>query len=236
MSCLLIPSAIIILVDDCGVFMIKQIFCLATNRTVDYNQQHMEYLREKIIVSIMRHQIDLEVTMDIDKCQEQLADGRTPDDESINSVIALIRTRDSQLCSPSKSKRSYFFRTYFSDYLVHLGFETISRSSYTRDTKNAHKWCTDLFHHAKAFVPIHIVNSRFILAVILILEKRIVFYDIDHCHVTANKYRTVLLCYLNKESIDKYGKRLDKDWSVYASQKEERTATYAEDGTYNFCY
>ena len=108
MSCLFIPSTIIILADDCGVFTIKRIFCEATNRKVDYDQQHMEYLREKIIISIMRNQIDLEVIMDIDKYLEQLADGRTPDDESINSVIALIRTRDSQLCSRSKNTLSFF--------------------------------------------------------------------------------------------------------------------------------
>ena len=179
----------------------------------------------------MRNPIDLEVIMDIDKYLEQLADGRTPDDESINSVIALIRTRDSQLCSRSKSKRSYFFRTYFSDNLVHLGFETNSRSSsYSTNSKNARKWCAELFHHDKAFVPIHIVNSRFILAVILILEKRIVFYDIDHCHVTANKYRTVLLCYLNKESFHKYSRNLHNDWSVHATQQEQTTPTYAMDG------
>ena len=42
------------------------------------------------------------------------------------------------------------------------------------------KECNDIFGHDKAFVPIHIVNSRFILAVILIPDRRIVFYDMLH--------------------------------------------------------
>ena len=66
---------------------------------------------KKITISIMKKQIDLDVTMDRDKYQNQLADGRKPDDESINSVVALISNRDSQLCSSGKNKQSSFFRT-----------------------------------------------------------------------------------------------------------------------------
>ena len=139
MSCLLIPVTIIIIATDCGVFTIKRIICEATNQEVDYDQQHMEYLREKIIISIMRNQLDLEVTMDSKKFMEQLADGRTPDDESINSFVVLIRTRDSQLCNQNKIKRSHFYRTFFVDNLVHLGFPTKSSSSYTKNTRNAHE-------------------------------------------------------------------------------------------------
>ena len=231
MSCLLIPTTIIIIATDCGVFTIKRIVCEATNQEVDYDQQHMEYLREKIIISIMRNQLDLEVTMDSKKFMEQLADGRTPDDESINSFVVLIRTRDSQLCNQNKIKRSHFYRTFFVDNLVHLGFPTKSSSPYTKTTRNAHKWCEELFCHNKVFVPIHIVNSRFILAVILIPEKRIVIYDMFHCKTTANKYRTILLCYLNKEFVDKHSRNLHKDWSVHATQQEQTTPTYAADGT-----
>ena len=154
--------------------MIKRFFCEATNQEVDYDQQHMKYLQEKIIISIMRNQLDLEVTMDSNKFMEQLADGRTPDDESINSFVVLIRTRDSQSCSQSKIKRLHFYRTLFMDNLVHLGFPTKSRSSYTKKTRNAHEWCEELFRHNKAFVPIHIVNSRFILAVIF--DSRKMYY------------------------------------------------------------
>ena len=179
----------------------------------------------------MRNQIDLEVRMDTDKYQDQLTDGRTPDDESINSVIALIRTRDSQLCSRSKNRPSHFYRLFFMDNLVHLGFETNSRSTYLRKTENAQKWCKELFHHDKAFVPIHIVNSRFILAVILIQEKRIVIYDMFRSKETAKKYRTILLCYLNNESIHKYSNSLRNDWSVHDRQQEQTTPTYAKDGT-----
>ena len=236
MSCLLIPATIIIIATDCCVFMIKRIFCEATNQDVDYDQQHMEYLREKNIISILRNQLDLEVTMDSNKFMEQLADGRTPDDESINSFVVLIRTRDSQLCNQNKIKRSHFYRTFFVDNLVHLGFPTKSRSSYLKQTTNAHKWNKKLFSHDKAFVPIHIVNSRFILAVILIPEKRIVIYDMFHCKKSAKKYRTILLCYLNKEFLHKYSRTLHDDWSVHATQQEQTTSTYAMDGMYNYCY
>ena len=71
--------------------------------------------------------------------------------------------------------------------------------------KNAHDWCIDLFSHDKAFVPIHTVNSRFILAVILIQDRCIVFYDMLQSDVTANRYRTILLCYLKKEYVKKHG-------------------------------
>ena len=109
MSCLFISSTIIIIGNDCGVFVVIRIFCEATNRVVDYDQQDMDYIREKITISIMRQQIDLKVTMDRDTYQYQLADGRKPDDESINSVVALMITRDSQLCSSGKNKLSSFF-------------------------------------------------------------------------------------------------------------------------------
>ena len=101
--------------------------------------------------------------MDTDKYLDQLADGKNPDDESINSVIASIRTRDSQLFSRSKNKLLYYFRSYFMDNLVYLGFENDSGSSYSTKIKNAHDWCTDLFSNNKAFVPIHIVNGRLFL-------------------------------------------------------------------------
>ena len=87
---------------------------------------------------MMRNLRELE-TLDSNKYEDQLADGRTPDDESINSFVVLIRTRDSQLCNQSKIKRSHFYRTLFMDNLVHLGFPTKSRSSYSKQTKNTHE-------------------------------------------------------------------------------------------------
>ena len=206
MSCLFIPSTIIILVADCGITML-----------------------------VMKKQIDLEVTMDRDLYQNQLADGRKPDDESINSVVALMSNRDSQLCSSGKNKLSSFFRTFFMDNLVYLGFENDSGPSYSKKTKNARDWCNDSFSHNKAFVPIHIVNSRFILAVILIQDRGIVFYDMLQSDVTANRYRTILLCYLKKEYSKKYGKTLHNDWSVHARQPE-LSPSYTNDDTYNFRY
>ena len=207
MSCLFIPSTIIILVADCGITML-----------------------------VMKKQIDLEVTMDRDLYQNQLADGRKPDDESINSVVALMSNRDSQLCSSGKYKLpSFFFRTYLMDNLVHLGFENDFELSYSTKTNNTRDWCNDLFGHDKAFVPIHIVNSRFILAVILVPDRRIVFYDMFPSVVTANRYRTILLCYLKKEHFRKYGKTLHNDCSVHARQPE-LSPLYTNDGTYNFRY
>ena len=70
---------------------------------------------------------------------------------------------------------------------------------------------------------------------ILIQERRIVFYDMLHSKVTANNYRTILLCYLNKESINKYGNRLHNDWSLH-SRQQQPTPTYTNNGTYNFRY
>ena len=51
----------------------------------------------------MKQQIDLEVTMDTDKVWDQLVDGRKPDDEGINSIIALMIPRDSRLCRIKKT-------------------------------------------------------------------------------------------------------------------------------------
>ena len=172
MKRLFISSTTILIAWDCGVFVIIGIFREATNRDVYYNQQDMNYIREKITVSIMRKKIDLEVTMNLDKYQYQLDDGRKPDDESINSVVALMIPRDSRLCTSQRNKLpSFFFRTYMMDNLVHLGFENDSGLTYSKKTNNAGDWCNDVFGQDKLFVPIHIVNSRFILAVIYIQEK-----------------------------------------------------------------
>ena len=138
MACLFISSPIILIGWDCGAFVVIGIFREATNRDVYYNQQDMNYIREKITVSIMRKKIDLEVTMNLDKYQYQLDDGRKPDDESINSVVALMIPRDSQLCTSQRKKLpSSFFRTYMMDNLVHLGFENDFGLSYSRETNNA---------------------------------------------------------------------------------------------------
>ena len=117
------------------------------------------------------------------------------------------------------------------DNLVYLGFENDFELSYSTKINNARDRCNDLFRHDKAFVPIHIVNSRFILAVFLIPEKRIVIYDMFHCKTTANKYRTILLCYLNKEFVENHSRNLHMDWSVHATQQQQTTPTYAADGT-----
>ena len=231
MSYLFISSTIIIIDNDCGVFVVIGIFCEATNRVVDYDQQDMDYIREKITISIMRKQIDLEVTMDRDKYQYQLADGMNSDDESINSVVALMITRDSQLCSSGKYKLpSFFFRTYLMDNLVHLGFENDFELSYSTKTNNTRDWFNDLFGHDKAFVPIHIVNSRFILAVIFIQDRRIVFYDMLQSNDAANRYEAILLCYLKKEYYRKHGEILPNDWLVHV-RRTELSPSYTNDGT-----
>ena len=102
----------------------------------------------------MRQQIDLEVRMKLDKYQYQLADGRKPDDECINSVVALMIPRDSRQCASQKNKLpSFFFRTYMMDNLVHLGFKNDSGLTYSKKTKNARDWCNDVFGQDKLFVP-----------------------------------------------------------------------------------
>ena len=130
MSCLFNLSTIIIIVHNCGVFVVIKIFCDPTNRVLNYNQQDMNYMPEKITIPIMRKQIDLEETIDRDKYQYQLANESKPDEESINSVVVLMSTRDSQLCSSGKNKILTFFRTYLMDNIVHLGFENDFRLSY----------------------------------------------------------------------------------------------------------
>ena len=91
---LLISSPIIIIGNDCGVFTIVGIHCQITNREVDYHQQDMDYMREKIAISIMKHKIELEVKMDSDNIFQQLVprtkpkDEISPDDESINTIFA----------------------------------------------------------------------------------------------------------------------------------------------------
>ena len=99
MARLFISSKIILIAWDYGVFVVIGIFREATNRVVYYDQQDMNYIQEKITISIMRQQIDLEVTMNLDKYLYQLDDGRKLDDESTNSVVALMIARESQLCT-----------------------------------------------------------------------------------------------------------------------------------------
>ena len=76
MARLLISSVIVLIAWDCGVFVILGIFREATNRVVYYSQPDINYIREKITVSIMKQQIDLEVRMKSEKYEYQLADGR----------------------------------------------------------------------------------------------------------------------------------------------------------------
>ena len=236
MKRLFISSTTILIAWDCGVFVIIGIFREATNRDVYYNQQDMNYIREKITVSIMRQQIDLEVTMKLDKYQYQLADGRKPDDESINSVVALMIPRDSRLCTSQKNKLpSFFFRTYMMDNLVQLGFEDDSGLTYSRKTKHVHDWCNDVFGQDKLFMPIHIVNSRFILAVIYIQEKRILFYDRELSTDIVFKYKTILINYLRKEYWMKTTLELPLEWTLDNSRPDQ-AITYDNDGTLVFRY
>ena len=194
----------------------------------------------------MKQQIDLEVRMKSDKYEYQLADDRQPDeecitDECINSVVALMVPRDSRQCASEKNKLPlFFFRTYFMDNLVHLGFENDSRVTYSKATKyakatnNARKWCKNVFGHEKLFVPIHIVDNRFILAVICILEKRIVFYDTEPSSDTTNYYKTILINYLRKEYHLITGSPLPLEWTQNESQSP--VPTYNNEGTLFFCY
>ena len=183
----------------------------------------------------MRQQIDLEVTMNLDKYQYQLDDGRKPDDESINSVVALMIPRDSQLCTSQRKKLpSFFFRTYMMDNLVHLGFKNDSSLSYSRETNNARDWCNDVFGQDTLFVPIHIVNSRVILAVIFIQDKRIVIYDRTLSNDTVIKYKTILINYLRKEYHHKEGSKLPHEWTLHDSRPDQ-APTYNNDGTLVLC-
>ena len=76
MARLLISFVIVLIAWDCGVFVILGIYREATNRVVYYSQTDMNYIREKITVSIMKQPIDLEVRMKSEKYEYQLADGR----------------------------------------------------------------------------------------------------------------------------------------------------------------
>ena len=90
-----------------------------TNREVDYHQRDMDYMQEKIAISIMKRTIELEVKMDRVKVFHQLVprtkpdDEIIPDDESINTIFALMILRESRL--PTIERMSFFFRTYFVD-------------------------------------------------------------------------------------------------------------------------
>ena len=127
------------------------------------------------------------------------------------------------------------------DNLVHLGFENNSRVTYskatynTKATNNARLWCKNVFGHEKLFVPIHIVDKRFILAVICILEKRIVFYDKEPSSDTTNYYKTILINYLRKEYHLITGSALPLEWTQNDSQLDQ-APTYNNGGTLVFCY
>ena len=86
-------------------------------------------------------------------------------------------------------------------------------------------------------MPIHIVNSRFILAVIYIQDKRIVIYDRALSNDTVIKYKTILINYLRKEYHQKEGSELPTDWTLHDSRPEQ-APIYNNDGTLVFlnCY
>ena len=121
------------------------------------------------------------------------------------------------------------------DNLVHLGFENDSGLTYSQKTNNAGDWCNDVFGQDKLFVPIHIVNSWFILAVIYIQEKRILFYDRELSNDTIYKYKTILINYLRKEYHLKNGSELPLEWTQNDSQPDQ-APTYNNDGTLVFRY
>ena len=43
--------------DDCGVFMLTCFYCVLYNQQLDFRQSHMDLCRQKIILSIMNHNI-----------------------------------------------------------------------------------------------------------------------------------------------------------------------------------
>ena len=115
----------------------------------------------------------LELTLDPEQVKDQLKAGVGPDDEVFNYIFALMSKRDSKLRETDLSRRpSFFFRTYFMDNLLANGFDNDIRYKYV---ENVWYWSQeqDLFCHKNIFVPIHIVDTHYILAVIFILERRI---------------------------------------------------------------
>ena len=89
--------------------------------------------------------------------------------------------------------------------IVAIGFYTGGASQ--EHTDNVRLWSQDkdLFIYDKVSVPIQIGNSRFILVVIFIQEKRIQIYDRVQSDDAA-KFRAILFCYIKKEYLLLYEK------------------------------
>ena len=85
--------------------------------------------------------------------------------------------RDSKFCGTDLARRaSFFFRTYFMEILLAKGFDYDIGYRYD---ENVWTWSQDkdLFSHKHIYVPIHIVDTHYVLVVISIVEKRIQIYD-----------------------------------------------------------
>ena len=95
-------------------------------------------------------------------------------------------------------------------------------------TDNVQHWSqgNNLFLRDKVFVPIHIVHSRFILAVIFIQDNCIKIYDMEESEDTS-KYQAILLCYLKKEYLARNGRKLPDGWNLNQTIRPDLPISYA---------
>ena len=92
----------------------------------------------------------------------------------------------------------------------------------------------DLFEYNKVFALIHIVNRRFILAVIFICEKRIQIFEKVQSD-TGEKYLIILFRYIKAEYYLKDGNTLPNIANWNLNPTRPLLPSYTDNGTFNFC-
>ncbi len=114
----------------------------------------------------------------------------------------LIAKRDEQLCKiyPQR-KRLHYFIVGFMDFLFN-GYDAVK--GWTKKI--------NIFELSKIFCPVNIDNSHWVLCVIFMEKKEIVFYD--SFHSKGDKYLNALLDYVEKEAERRGNKSFDKkEWT-----------------------
>jgi hypothetical protein len=126
-------------------------------------------------------------------------------DEIINFYLQILKQRDTELCQlHSDRKPSYFFSSYFMAKLLEGGCYSYKRVK---------RWAkgVDMFAQDKIFVPINIQNNHWVLVVVYMQEKKIVYYDSFKSSNT--RYVNVILQWLQDSFREKKNGILDiQEW------------------------
>jgi len=131
-------------------------------------------------------------------------------DEIINFYMEMLKERDVELCKLDPSRKpSHLFSSFFYSKLMEDG-----RYDYSRVKRWAKRF--DVFAQEKIFVPINIGNNHWVLSVIYIQSKKIVFYD--SFHNNGEKFNANLFRWLQDEHLAKKGMPMDTEGWTFVDE------------------